>query len=446
MVDASVSACARALTSECSPVESGAADGASSRPAVEVDVENFGRAFGEAYASALTKFDSLDAYFSSGGAVPSIATMLMEEIQQDKDFAPFLVSPRHVLESEALLKRAVGRANAAWRKAGGMPERARPSGHSKGENFLPWPSIDAYPEWVVGQIENYANAEPFERASARTALEHALLEKPLCAATIKYDGTCFGKMHDGNLAGRKQLLGTDCEEYQKTSTASASSCDVAALRRRLCDIMGVEVGAVCVWGELMCNPAFYSYKARGLYSKWLCFGVVVALPGSCGDESEVAATGLGAGDVGRLALRLSEQGLAHSISGSQVRLCLCPALHKLLQEVACCEVVDLHFPGLTHAEAVAHGAAGLRSGENEGLVLVFARANGQASVRKWKNSGEGGTVCKKHAQLLNKCLGWCKDLVSQGRLDERIVEMVETMLSVAEAATSVEKKGNAALR
>ena len=33
---------------------------------------------------------------------------------------------------------------------------------------------------------------------ARKVKEHALLERPVASATIKYDGTCFGKMHSGD--------------------------------------------------------------------------------------------------------------------------------------------------------------------------------------------------------------------------------------------------------
>merc|ERR1712232_577794 len=97
-------------------------------------------------------------------------------------------------------------------------------------------------------------------------------------------------------------------------------------------------------------------------------------------------------------------GFAHSLSsGGRLRLLLCPALRGLLQDVSRCEVIEEQFHGLTHAEIVAQGSEGLRAGENEGLVLVLERPGGQASLRKWKNSAEGGSVSKKHAQLLRKC-------------------------------------------
>merc|ERR1712151_823913 len=114
--------------------------------------------------------------------------------------------------------------------------------------------------------------------------------------------------------------------------------------------------------------------------------------------------------------------LAHSISpsGRHVRLLLCPALQQLLKEVAGCVVAETQFRGLTHAEVVAQAAEGLRAGENEGLVLVFERPDGQASLRKWKNSAEGASVSKKHAHLLRTCHGVCTGLVSEGSLDARV--------------------------
>lgn len=128
-------------------------------------------------------------------------------------------------------------------------------------------------------------------------------------------------------------------------------------------------------------------------------------------------------------------------STGKLRLVLCPALRQLLTDVAGCDVVNEQFQGVTHAEVVAQAAPGLSAGANEGLVLAFIRNDGQASLRKWKNSAEGGPVSKKHAQLLRGCQDLCTDLVTAGRLDARIGEMVETMRSVAEAETSPLKKG-----
>merc|ERR1712159_927298 len=116
-------------------------------------------------------------------------------------------------------------------------------------------------------------------------------------------------------------------------------CDVAALRCELSRILGTELGAVCVWGELMCNPGFYEYNTRGLAAKWLCFGVVAAVESCSADE------------VQRLSQQLKLQGFAYSLSnGGKLRLMVCPALRRLLTEVAGCDVVDEQFQGLTHAE------------------------------------------------------------------------------------------------
>lgn len=390
------------------------------------------RACQEALASALTKFDTLDVYFAAGWAFDAVCDMLIEEVRQDSDVIPPPAASLGLHEVRLLVKRTVGKAFGDWKKVRGMQKEAKRL-TPQGEIPLPWASIDAYPDWVVNQIENYLQADLNEKQSARRVLERTLLEKPLIAASIKYDGTCFGKMDDGDLLGRRLLLGRGSTAYQQTSTATAAACDVSALRDRLAEVAGVELGRVCVWGELMCNPGFYSYRERGLHEKWVCFGVVVAL--KCASESERVAEGL------------RGHGLAHSISPSreQVRLLLCPALRRLLQDVARCdEVAQELVGGRTHAEAVAQAAAGLRAGENEGLVLVFERPGGQASQRKWKNSSEGGSVSKRHAQALRACLSECQSLVSDGGLDSRVADMVETMLSVAEAETAPAKKGRRA--
>lgn len=390
------------------------------------------RACQEALASALTKFDALDTYFAAGWAFDAVCDMLIEEVRQDSDFIPPPAASRRLDEVRLLVKRTVGKAFGDWKKARGLQKEAKRL-TPQGEIPLPWASIDAYPDWVVNQIENYLQAGLDEKQSARRVLERTLLEKPLIAASIKYDGTCLGKMDNGDLVGRRLLLGRGSTTYQQTSTAKAAACDVPALRDRLAEIAGVELGRVCAWGELMCNPGFYSYRDRGLHEKWVCFGVVVAL--RCASASD------------RFAEELQKHGLAHSISSSreQVRLLLCPALRRLLLDVAGCdEVAQEQAEGHTHAEAVAQAAAGLRAGENEGLVLVFERPGGQASQRKWKNSSEGGSVSKRHARALRACLSECRSRASDGDLDPRVVDMVETMLGVAEAETAPAKKGRRA--
>mmetsp|Transcript_124142 Transcript_124142/g.215181 ORF Transcript_124142/g.215181 Transcript_124142/m.215181 type:complete len:527 (+) Transcript_124142:39-1619(+) len=396
------------------------------------------QAFDDALASALTKFDSLEAYFASGMLVPAVCEMLTEELQNDKDFTP---APEHEKDIQVMLRTVVGKAYGAWKKGGAHVEGSGKIKTDKRKDTpLPWSSIDAYPEWVVNQIENYGNAPLDEQADARSALEFALLEKPLCAASIKYDGTCFGKMDTGALVGRKSVLGSGCDTYQHTSTAAAASCNVAALRSALSDKLAVEVGSACVWGELMCNPNFYGYKEKGLFSKWLCFGVVA-------DLSSVMEADSSENILVALSMKLNAQGFAYSLSsGGKLRLMLCPALRQLLRDVAGCEVVDDHpqCVGLTHAEVVAQASASLRAGENEGLVLVFTRPDGQSSVRKWKNSAEGATVSFWHAALLRRCKDLCMRLISEGKLDARVAQMVESMLCVAKAKTSPQKKGRSA--
>jgi len=397
--------------------------------------------FEMAYASALTKFDSLESYFSSGMAVPDVAAMLEEELRSDKDFLPALQAlPDSCRDAElrGRMRKAVGMANSLWKKSGGNAEKEGAPKKIK-DVVLPWASIDAYPEWIAAVLDTFLDASPEEQPDARRHLEYKLLELPVCSASVKYDGTCFGKMDSGELVGRKHVLGMLCDNYMKTSTAAASSCDAAALHRALAKMLGVTIGPLCIWGELMCNPNFYSYTDRGLFAKWICFGVVAEVGlGDLMSPDEVAAK------LNQVVARLKECKLAYSVSPSgRLRLLLCPALQRLLQDVAGCEVAEDMHPGLTHAEVVACGAADLRDGNNEGLVLAFFNREGdhKASLRKWKNSAEGGSVSLRHANLLRERLGRCQDLVEEGRLDVRVVNMLTTMIAVAEAQTNPSKKG-----
>ena len=91
---------------------------------------------------------------------------------------------------------------------------------------------------------------------------------------------------------------------------------------------------------------------------------------------------------------------------------------------------------------VAQAAGGLAAGEDEGLVLVFPRgADGaQASLRKWKNSAEGGGAARaKDAQALRRVDA--RALADAGQLDARVADMVEAMIRVAEARTAPRKVG-----
>ena len=121
------------------------------------------------------------------------------------------------------LRKTVGKANGAWRKGAGGAMGAKKS-RALRDNPLPWVSIDAYPERIVALLSNYkrvaaasATADGAcsceERARARRALEETLLSTPLRTASVKYDGTCFGKLDTGELVvGRKQTLGAACAE------------------------------------------------------------------------------------------------------------------------------------------------------------------------------------------------------------------------------------------
>lgn len=368
----------------------------------------------------------------------AVTDMFVQELMEDRDFAPLAAPPARQQEIRLRLTRALGRLYGEWKKARSCGAASGHSVGSWGQVPLPWSSIDAYPEYVAGQIDNYVGASQEEQALARRTLEHTLLEKPLCGASIKFDGTCFGKMSDGCLCGRRQTLGPRCEAYIHTTTAAADRCDIAAFRERLCKLLGKELGDVCVWGELMINPGFYNYKAKGLHERWLAFGAVCQIPFGA-DQAQNAQL------AEELLRVLAASSLAHSISAAgQLRLCLCPALRNMLVECGC-DVVELDYLG-SQAQVVAQAAPRLVAGEQEGIVFVYERSGGQCSVRKWKNSSEGGLVAKKHAQLLKTSRKHCKQLVTAGRLDERVLTMVETMLAVAEASTNPAKQGKKALQ
>lgn len=299
-----------------------------------------------------------------------------------------------------------------------------------------WSSIEAYPEWVAGQVRCCEEAEPVDRDGAWTELERRLLEEPLLTVSVKYDGTCFGKLDDGAFVGRNHVL-ADATEYLHTSTASAQGCDVAAFRAALSQLLGVELGPVCVYGELMCNPGFYSYEERGLASEWICFGAVVAVAGhatAVDDEEQLAV------ESARLSTALASHGFAHSVGPGRVRLLLCEALRQLLVDVAGCLVAEDRFCGTTHAEMVAEAARSLVAGDEEGYVVVFSsRGAGQASARKWKNASEGQGVGQRHALELRRCQQVCEALSDRGSLDPRMPLMLATMASVAEANTQPKK-------
>lgn len=409
-------------------------------PAPEL-ADVFSMDFEVAYASALTKFDSLESYFSSGMTVPDVAAMLEEELRTDQDFLPALQAlpdSRRDAELQGRIRKAVGMANGLWKKRGASAENEGALKKIK-DVALPWPSIDAYPEWIAAVLDTFLEASPEEQPDAQRHLENRLLEMPVCSASVKYDGTCFGKMDSEELVGRKHVLGTLCENYMKTSTAAARGCDAAALRRTLSELLRVSISHLCIWGELMCNPNFYCYADRGLFAKWICFGVVAEVDFSDQNSPDEAAA-----ELDRVAARLNECKLAYSVSSNgRLRLLLCPELRRLLQDVAGCEVADDVHPGLTHAEVVARGAADLQDGNNEGLVLAFLSREGdhRASLRKWKNSAEGGSVSLKHGKLLSERLGRCQGLAVEGRLDRRVVDMLTAMIAVAEAQTTPLKKG-----
>ncbi|CAE7196840.1 unnamed protein product [Symbiodinium sp. CCMP2456] len=394
------------------------------------DPRDFHSSLNHALSSALTKFDSLSTYFGDGMTVQAVAEMLQREIREDRDFLPSgRMMPSQEEQLRKFVMQMVGKSYGLWKK-GAPPSGVKAAQEEERgkESGLEWASIDHYPVWVVDQIENYLSAEPGQQEMMRRELERTLLEEPLCSATVKFDGTCFGKLDNGNLSGRRHQVGKACESYLKTSTAACKKCNIELVRAELSRVFDAELtpGSVCVWGELMCNPGYYDYLARGLADKWICFGAVVKIPQ--------------AQDLMAWSKKLDKHGFAHSIAaeGQKVRLFLCPALRQLLTKAGC-DITD-DAQQATHAKLVASMAKSLAAGENEGIVLVFRRGDfGQASIRKWKNSAEGQGVSKKHAEQLKSLKA--RDLQDLGMLDPRIADMVETMIQVAQAATAVPKLG-----
>jgi len=406
--------------------------------------------FEESYRSALTKFDALSSYFAIGQTVPAVANMIVAEMLADKDF--HMANKEEVLLP--LVKAKVGRAHGVWKKLN--PGVTKTKFKQVKDNPLPWPSIDAYPEWVAESVLNYTDCDwdgcmevygPDERARRKRSLEHRLLEQPLNAASIKFDGTCFGKMNTGELVGRKHLLCSGTEEYQHTSVAAASTCDAERLRQNLSEMIGMEVASLCVWGELMCNPGFYDYAKRGLDCSWLCFGVVAKVaPTHLDSDDPTEAVGCEVDFVAGLSKRIRQLGLAHSVAKEgKFRLMMCPALKTLLEDVGC-RVEGDFVGGATHAEMISQAAEHLRAGVDEGLVVCFTRNDGQSSLRKWKNAAEGGSISKKHAALLRKCRERIRALGPEDSLNPGIGELVDTLIGVAEANTKPEKKGRSNMR
>merc|ERR1719401_1563497 len=132
--------------------------------------------------------------------------MLIDEIQRDHDYVDLGVASQGLSLVQPHVKRAVGMARGEWKRSHGVQAKASYPNPQR-QVSLPWASLDSYPDWVVNQIDNYVRADPMEKFHARRHLEQTLLEKPLLAVSTKYDGTCFGKMADGDLVGRRQYLG-----------------------------------------------------------------------------------------------------------------------------------------------------------------------------------------------------------------------------------------------
>ena len=319
----------------------------------ELKESDFYRSLDVALKSALTKFDSLSEYFSNGMTVQAVITMLLEEMQQDQDFAPFLTNDLREKAFVKFVQQNVGKTYGAWKKGGTISEAAAERSQ---QNSLSWPSIENYPEWVCEQVKTYLLASEEEKPLFRAELEHTLLQKPLWSVSTKYDGTCFGKMDTGDFVGRRHVVGKR-DTYQNTSTSSAEKCKVEQVKDGLSRMLGInlESGSVCVWGELMCNPGYYNYLSRGLVDQWLPFGIVFEAPDGV--------------EVDRLLDRLQKEGMAYSRGfGRKFRLSMCPSLRRLLTEVGQCQVVEETFTELTHAEVVARGSKELMEGHNEGIL------------------------------------------------------------------------------
>jgi len=381
-----------------------------------------------AYQSALSKFPSLETLFQGSMVVPQVMALLWDEISNDSDFIAVVEDPSGRERLQEVVRREVGLRYGQWKRCS-RSERGPQDAQTKmtGGNKMPWSSIEHFPVWIAEQVHCYLNAEPDEREEVRDRVMSKLLREPVLSAALKYDGTNVGKTSSGQVAGRNHMIAGD--KYLNTSLAHAKACDTHAFRAKLSEMLDAELGEVVLYGELMCNPGYYGYKDLGLASKWICFGGVVDIP--VGDKDEVAQ----GEHMFKISQKLDQLCLAHSHGYQSIRLLGCPAFYEFAKSSAGCSVAEDLYGGRTIADVVAMASDSIIAGEQEGIVFVVPRVGHLASVRKWKNSAEGGGVSKKHAQRLREVLGQVEAVGANEWEELRICDMLRTLIQVAEADT-----------
>lgn len=102
-----------------------------------------------------------------------------------------------------------------------------------------------------------------------------LFERP-CEASHKFDGTNVGKDQDGRLYGRNKMVNPNAQSYQKTPLDALKGIDVAAIKKEIEGLAGIEdLGNFVLYGELMCNKGLYDYEEKNLASGWTIFGAMI---------------------------------------------------------------------------------------------------------------------------------------------------------------------------
>lgn len=132
------------------------------------------------------------------------------------------------------------------------------------DNEMKWSAI----ELTIAKLFN-PKSMPREKINAH------LFERPV-EGTHKYDGTNVGKDQEGVMYGRNKMINPNAQSYQKTPLAALKGIDVAAVKKEIEGLIGVEdLGTFVLYGELMCNKGLYDYSEKNLSAGWTIFGAMI---------------------------------------------------------------------------------------------------------------------------------------------------------------------------
>lgn len=151
------------------------------------------------------------------------------------------------------------------------------------KNTLKWPSC----ENLIPKLFQHMNKKFEEDPQHLTEKLVRRVFKTKVSASVKYDGTNFGKDEEKTLYGRNFTVAEEQASYQHTHLAflrkegeldvgKAKSALEAELEREANadGLVSLEVAKLVVYGELMCNASLYDYDAKRLNGKWLAFGAL----------------------------------------------------------------------------------------------------------------------------------------------------------------------------